>query len=375
MVERALRAWADHFDGPPTVVSSAPGRVNLIGEHTDYNEGLVFPAAIDRRVVVLARLASEDEICSAQIRDAKDHRGPGWRRYAFACRAALEDQGLPAPAIQAMVSSNVPSGSGLSSSAALELAFLGAWNHLSSFGLTSMQLAEAAWRAENVYVRVRCGRMDQMASALGVEGCAVLMDMRSLTCQSVPLPEHVQIAILDTRQSRALAAGNYNERVQECERAVAFLNKAKPIRSLRDATMADLNEAARLGLDSTAYRRAQHVITENHRVTTFRDALIEGDLDALGDIADASHASLKEDYEVSSPRLDAMVRSAKAAPGCISVRMTGAGFGGCCVALVDVGRFEDFKGATRSSYEMYGYPTPNIFGATASAGATATSYG
>ncbi len=374
MIERALKAWADHFDDPPTVVSTAPGRVNLIGEHTDYNEGLVFPAAIDRRVVVLARPSAEDDIRSAQIRDAKDHRGPGWRRYALACRAALEENGLSAPRIQAMVASSVPSGSGLSSSAALEVAFVGAWNAMGSLGLTPLEIAETAWRAENAHVGVRCGRMDQMASALGVDGCAILIDMRTRDWQAVRLPENLQLAILDTRQSRALAAGKYNERVHECERAVSFLSKQRPVQSLRDVTLGDLDEARGAGLDDTAFRRARHVITENLRVAEFRDALLAGDLAALGSICDASHMSLKEDYEVSSPSLDAMARSARAAPGCIAARMTGAGLGGCCVALIEAGSFEDFRRATRASYEMYGFATPSIFATRASAGAVASFY-
>jgi len=371
MVEKALRAWADHFEGPPTVVSSAPGRVNLIGEHTDYNEGFVFPAAIDRRVVVLARLAEIDDIRSAQIRDAKDHRGPGWRRYAYAVRSALEDRGSSAPPIQAMVSSNVPSGSGLSSSAALEVAFAGAWNRLGSLGLTKEDIAELAWRAENVHVGVRCGRMDQMASVFGKVGCALLIDMRSLDLQTVPVPENLQFAILDTRQSRSLATSIYNERVQECERAVAFMSKARPVKSLREAALSDLDIAKSHGLDDDAFRRARHVITENQRVLKFKDALIASDFATLGEICDESHQSLKEDYEVSSNRLDAMVRAARSAPGCIAARMTGAGLGGCCIALVAAESFEEFKRATRASYAMYGFPTPNIFSAEASSGAAA----
>jgi galactokinase len=374
MIEKALRTWADHFDGPPTVVSVAPGRVNLIGEHTDYNDGLVFPAAIERHVVVLARSSQEDDIRSAQIRDARDHRGPGWRRYAYAVRCALEDRGLHATPIEALVSSTVPSGSGLSSSAALEVAFAGAWNRLGSLGLSDMDIAGVAWQAENAHVGVRCGRMDQMASVFGKEGCAILMDMRSLECDAIRLPTNLQLAILDTRQSRALAGGIYNQRVQECQRAVAFLSKQHPTGSLRDAAIERLEEARQTGLDDSAFRRARHVLTENQRVIEFRDALRSSDFAALGDICDASHQSLREDFEVSSPRLDAMARAARNAPGCLAARMTGAGLGGCCVALVSTGSFEEFRSATRASYEMYGFPTPSIFATRASAGAYAEAY-
>jgi len=375
MAETALRAWAEHFDGPPTVISTAPGRVNLIGEHVDYNDGLVLPAAIDRRVVVLARESETDDVRSAQIRESKDHRGPGWRRYAYACRAALEDRGLSAAPIQAMVSSSVPSGSGLSSSAALEVAFIGAWNHLGSHGMTPAEVAETAWQAENEYVGVHCGKMDQMASALGVENSGILIDMQSLRWDVVPLPPGVHLAILDTRQSRALAASKYNERVAECRGAVTFLSRNRPLHSLRDATLEDLAWARAAGMEETMLRRARHVVTEIERVRAFQKALAAGDLAALGEVCDASHRSLKDDYEVSSPRLDAMARSARSAPGCIATRMTGAGLGGCCVALIAAGSFEAFQKATRASYGMYGHPTPNIFAVKAAAGASAAAYG
>ena len=371
MLQQAFELWATRFDEPPTVVATAPGRVNLIGEHTDYNDGYVFPAAINLTVSVLVGEAAEDEFVSVQVPDSVDHRGPGWRRYALACRSALEAQGHAVPAIRAVVDSSVPGGSGLSSSAALEMALLTAWNHIGGLNLAPEALAEVAWLAENEYVGVKVGRMDQMASALGVAGCALFMDMRSLEVEVCPFPETVDLAILDTRKPRSLAAGKYNERVAECARAVAAINAFTPVKSLRDATIEDIQVAVQSGLDDVAARRAKHVVTENARVLEFKTALASSDLRKLGDLCARSHESLRDDYEVTVAELDAMVRAARSAPGCIGARMTGAGFGGCCVALIEAGSFEEFRKAALASYGMYGFATPNLFKVEASDGARA----
>ena len=206
MLSQALDLWAVRFDGPPTVVASAPGRVNLIGEHTDYNEGFAMPAAIDLQVLIVAREAENDEFVSVQVPDAVDHRGPGWRRYASACRRALEERGHVVPGMHAAIDSTVPGGSGLSSSAALEVALLSAWNHIGDLRLSSAELAELAWIAENEHVGVKVGRMDQMASAMGKNGCALLMDLRSFDVSPQRLPGDVELAILDTRRP-AVARG------------------------------------------------------------------------------------------------------------------------------------------------------------------------
>ncbi|MEO7453267.1 MAG: galactokinase [Fimbriimonadales bacterium] len=370
MLQNALERWAARFDGPPTVVSQAPGRVNLIGEHTDYNEGLVLPAAIDLNVVLLGREADEDDFVSVQVPDSIDYRGPGWRRYAQACRAALEARGLKPPPIQAVVDSNLPGGSGLSSSAALELAFLACWNQVGGLGLSSFDLAEVAWQAETEFVGVKVGRMDQMASSMGVEGSALFIDMRTLESRPCRLPDGVEIVILDTRKPRALAASKYNERVEECARAAAAIG----VPSLRDASLEALEGARLAGLDDVGYRRARHVVTENGRVIALLDALDANNRRQIGRLLAESHESLRGDYEVTVPELDDMVRSARMAPGCIGARMTGAGFGGCCVALIETGSFQDFKAATTGSYDMYGYVKPDIFAVTASAGASCQWY-
>ena len=370
MLQQALDTWATHFDGSPTVISRAPGRVNLIGEHTDYNEGYVFPAALDLAVTILARRADEDRLYSVQVPDSVDHRGPGWRRYVDGCRRALAERGIDASPIEAVVTSSVPGGSGLSSSAALQVAVLTALNHLDDIGLSASEVAELAWRSENEFIGVKVGRMDQIASAMGVADHALFVDMRSLDVEPVPIPSGVEIAILDTRKTRSLAAGKYNERVAECARAAQWLG----VKSLRDANLPDLDAAKLAGLDTVAYRRAKHVLSENQRTVSFRNAFETRDLQALGTICQESHLSLRDDYEVTVPELDSMVRSATRAPGCIAARMTGAGFGGCCVALIEQGSFAVFKQATVASYGMYGFPAPHVFAVKASEGATARPY-
>jgi len=349
------------------VIASAPGRVNLIGEHTDYNEGFVLPAAISWRTTVALRLAegrfsrviSADKTHPASFH--VDEMGPsGWGRYAHAVgRAISAHYSTPVLGVEAYIVSTVPRASGLSSSAALEVALAAAWLKALGLSASARDIAEIAWEAENRYVGVPCGRLDQYASALGQRGHALLMDMRDLSIQPVPLPEGVGIAVLDTRTKRAVAKSAYAERVAECQRALELLRGAGiQAHSLRDVS-AEQVEWLR-NRDEVAYRRARHVVRENERVIAAVEAMRSNDLDALRSLFEASHASLRDDYEVSCPELDAMVVAAESAPGCFGVRMTGAGFGGCCVALVDELRTEEFLTATRAAYTAYGFEEPEL---------------
>lgn len=378
-LESARQFWSEKFPGEPQVFSSAPGRVNLIGEHTDYNEGFVFPAAISRRTFGLFRLG-EDEVRlisqrlgpNAPFHPESPPRSKGWGRYACAVCSALKDAvgSTPAP-IEGVVLSDLPGGGGLSSSAALELCLASAWNELAGYQLPKEDLAEIAWVAETRYVGVQCGRMDQMASALGRRGHAVFMDMRSLDWEAVAIPDGLCIGILDTCKPRSLAASAYNLRVQECARAVEFFaERGADVRSLRDVT-SEMLEQAKGDLDSVAYRRAKHVLSENERTVAFRSALESGSLREVGRLCRESHESLKSDYEVSCAELDAMARSAWNAPGCVGARMTGAGFGGCCVALVEEDRWPEFERAVKASYGMYGFREPSIYPVAADDGAFA----
>jgi galactokinase len=368
-VGRLLENWRRRFPGAPTVIGSAPGRVNLIGEHTDYNLGYVLPAAIAERTYVLARRSSRSESfvistdkrtpATFRLRDEK--KSLGWPAYVKAVGYALcELIGSEPPEIEALIASTLPRGAGLSSSAALEVSLAATWARLAGAELSPREVAEIAWRAEHDFVGVPCGKMDQYASALGQDGCALLIDTATMETRPIPLPDDLTIAVLDTRVRRTLASGEYARRVEECARAVRLLQEAgRQVQSLRDATSADLGLLERTG-DEVAFRRARHVVLENLRVLAFVDALEGRDTCALGRLMAESHASLRDDYEVSSPELDAMVRAASCAPGCVGVRMTGAGFGGCCVALVEAGRMDEFLPATLQTYRAYGFPEPSV---------------
>ncbi len=376
-----LRAlWALHFDGVPECEASAPGRVNLIGEHTDYTEGFVLPAAISLRThALLRRTAGPVRLVSAQAGEGKPfevgsrQQAEGWARYAAACARALEDKvGEKPPAVEGVVQSELPVSSGLGSSAALELCLLAGWSLLGGYDLSALDLARIGWEAETRYVGVSCGMMDQLAAALGRRGHAVFLDTRSLEATFCPIPNDLTIAVLDTRKRRALGASAYNQRVAECRRALEAIRRLFPqVAALRDATEETLSSAAEAGLDDVACRRARHVIRENERTLAFRDALAANERAALGALCRASHESLRDDYDVSCPELDAMARAAWNAPGCVSARLTGAGFGGCCVALVNAAQYQEFERSVRSSYDMHGFPAAAYYRTEADDGARA----
>ncbi|HET6645160.1 MAG TPA: galactokinase [Fimbriimonadales bacterium] len=365
--------WRLHVGGKQEALSFAPGRVNLIGDHTDYNQGLVLPAAIDRGTSGAFRIArgSKSRLFSAQANAARPFGGDesrldGWGKFGLACCKALRDHvGTYPPAIEGVVWSTIPKGSGLSSSAALELCLLSAWNTLGRYGLGNDQLAQIAWRAETMYVGVQCGIMDQMASALGKEDKALFIDTALLEATPVPIPSQLAIVVLDTDKRRSLANSEYNTRVAECRSAAAFLG----VSSLRKASTAQLEEARERGMPDSEFRRARHVFTENARVLKFREALEEDDRKAMGRLCAESQASLRDDFEVSCAEIDGMVESATSSPGCVGARMTGAGFGGCCVALVALHELQAFKLAVAEAYRERTSKTAKIYHVTASDGA------
>lgn len=315
----------------------APGRINLIGEHTDYNEGFVFPAAIDRGLYVAARRTDgPSRLHSVQMGPASEFDArsvePGqlqdWSQYAAGMAWVLRDRGS-IPNVEAIVHSEVPIGSGVSSSAALELAFGVLYNQLAGLNIENKELAILGQKDENHFVGVNSGIMDQMACAMGREGMAMFLDTRSLEIQYAPIPTELAIVLLDTKTPRALTSSAYNERRSQCEEAARALGVA----ALRDAAERDLERLAGK-VPEVVYRRARHVITENERCQAFFKALHANDIPTMGELMNASHVSLRDDYEVSSPELNLMAEAAWNAPGCVGARMTGAGFGGACVALV-----------------------------------------
>ena len=365
-------------------VVRAPGRVNLIGEHTDYNDGLVLPAAIDRelriaflptasRIVRLTSLSGGDtgEIDLDNLGSARGHGIDYVAGTAWAMAAA----GAPTRGLVGVIGSTLSPGAGLSSSAALELAAAWALSGGEPPPLERMRLARTAQRGENEYVGVQCGLMDQFAATFGVAGAALRLDCRSLDWSAIELPPNLALVVCHSGAPRTLAGSAYNDRRAECARAVAAIAELagpdREIRSLRDVD-ADLLAAvlpALAAADPMAARRAEHVVTENDRVDATCQALVAGDEAALGELFAASHASLRDRFEVSSVPLDTLVEIALATPGVVAARLTGAGFGGCTINLVRPEAVPELRGAVDRDYERRTRLHPRVFVVAAADGA------
>jgi galactokinase len=325
--------------------------VNLIGEHTDYNDGFVLPAAIDRDLCVAMRprsdpvveVVSEGREAVSIVVDRFDERAAGWGAYLQGVAWALREAGLPLMGWEGAIASDLPVGAGLSSSAAIELASALAFRLSSGFDWEPLEMARRCRRAENEWVGLASGLMDQLASALGRAGHALLIDCRSVDVSWVPIPEGVDVVVLDTGTRRELESSAYNDRRRECDRAAGALG----VGSLRDATAARVEAA---GLPEPLGRRARHVVTENARTLAAAEAMRAGDPVALGSLMVASHRSLREDFEVSGEALDAIVDSALEVEGCLGARMTGGGFAGCAIALVERPALRELERAVPISY-------------------------
>jgi galactokinase len=347
----------------------APGRVNLIGDHTDYNEGFVLPLAVDLECVVGSRptatgmvrvrsLDLDDEHADVEVRaDGSDDPAavvPDWGRYAAGVVRALAERGRPATGIDAVVASALPIGAGLASSAALEVGVALALCDAAHFELPPEELALACQRAEQIATGVPCGIMDQLTSIVGRRDHALLIDCRSLEVESVPFPPELTVIVMHCGLSRALADSAYAERRRECEEIANRLG----LRSLRDATPEQVADAP----------RARHVVSENARVLDATRALADGDAERLGRLLSESHRSLRDDYEVSTPELDALVAALEAA-GAFGARLTGAGFGGCVVALAGRAEADPVAEAAASRYREQIGLEPTAFICSAEAGA------
>lgn len=351
---KVIMAFRARFLREPELVIRAPGRINLIGEHTDYNDGFVLPVAVDRAAWLAAglRQAPEaviraldmggDEIIFPVNRTAAS--AGGWGDYPRAIVWAFLERGLQPAGLEAVLASDVPVGAGMSSSAAVEMAFAYAWNVFSVFDLPKAELALLGQRAENAYVGVNCGIMDQMISACGQAGHAMLLDTRTLEHSYIPLPEDIAIVVADSRVRRSLAGSEYNVRRAQCEQAVRVLQEVglEQVLALRDVTLEQLLHHAG-ALPPVVLQRARHVITENARVHATVAALQRGDLETVGVLMKEGHLSLRDDYEVSAPELDLLVETAWAVPGCYGARLTGAGFGGCTIALAQAQAVEELS--------------------------------
>ncbi len=357
MIEETFRKI---YGAVPEAVVRAPGRVNLIGEHTDYNDGFVLPVAIDRYVHMAGRRRADRRVRlhSADFKDAVevslDDNAPDaahrWSNYFRGVAKFLESDGKRLTGADVVFGGNVPREAGLSSSAAVEVASATFWNKLLGLKLDPVYVVKLARRAENQFVGVPCGIMDQFISALGRADHALFLDCRDLTTRHVPLKAEVKIVVCNSGVKRALAQSEYEVRLKQCQQAVAQLTTAGlAIKSLRDVEPAEL-EVASGKLSELLLRRARHVVTENQRVLEAVKALDHGDLERFGELMNDSHESLRDDYEVSSKELDTLVELALRQPGVLGARMTGAGFGGCTVNLVRAEAAEGFAAAVKEGY-------------------------
>jgi galactokinase len=363
--------FRERFGGAPRVFS-APGRVNLIGEHTDYNEGFVLPMAISERTWVAAAARADRVVRVHSLEQGEEHtfsldapwqRRGAWLDYVEGVARALLLSGVAVGGADLLLTSDVPLGAGLSSSAALELAVGLAFTALSGTAVEPAALARAGQVAENDYVGVRSGAMDQLASALGRAGHALFIDCRSLAVTPVALPEApVELLIVDTGVKHSHAANGYNQRRDECQRALELLALAGRTRkSLRDIAVDELDELGSL-LPEPIFQRTRHVVTENERTRAAAGALTRGDLIAFGGLMSASHASLRDDYEVSAPELDHIVLEATRHAGVLGARLTGGGFGGSAIVLVSRVELAQVEEALAAGYrERFGHvPTFRI---------------
>ena len=374
---RAVDGFTEKFSAAATHVAFAPGRVNLIGEHTDYNDGFVLPMAIDRWTAIALRPRTDERVVlhsldvgksgEFSLRELSPGKVEGWLSYAHGVAGALAETGVTLRGWEGVVASDVPMGAGLSSSAAFELAVARVFSALGGFAWDGAKMARVCQRAENRWAGVNCGIMDQLASACGVAGHALLMDCRSLEIRPAPLDARVKIVVLDTAKKRGLVDSAYNERRSQCAAAA----KACGAEFLRDVTAANL-EKHRATMDALSYRRAHHVISENARTEDAFAAMGRGDLVALGALMNQSHESLRYDFEVSCSELDVMVECARKEPGCLGVRMTGAGFGGCAVALVETDAVQTFTANVTRAYQTQTGLVPAAHVCRAIAGADVT---
>ncbi|MDQ0732934.1 galactokinase [Arthrobacter sp. B1I2] len=369
--------FEQEFGSTPDGVWQAPGRVNLIGEHTDYNEGFVLPFAIDRtaRVAVAvrpdstARLLStygDQGVVSTALKSLQPGTAKGWTKYPLGVMWALRERGISVPGLDLLLDSNVPLGAGLSSSHAIECAVVTALNDLTDAGLGAEDMVLATQRAENDFVGAPTGIMDQSASLRGSKGHAVFLDCRDQKASLVPFetdPAGLVLLVIDTKVSHSHADGGYASRRASCELGAEVLG----VKALRDVEVADLEEASGL-LDEVTFRRVRHVVTENDRVLQTVELLRGPGPSAIGPLLDASHASMRDDFEISCPELDLAVDTARAR-GAIGARMTGGGFGGAAIALTPVDAEQKVRDAVAKAFAGAGFAAPDIFTVSPAAGA------
>jgi galactokinase len=336
------QAFTEHFGTKPTHVSRAPGRINVIGEHTDYNDGFVLPAAIDRAIYIAGKVRSDNKVgvqsldyhgaTTFPLSQLRDESLPEWTRYLRGALWVLQEEGHKLRGMDLTIAGNVPGGAGFSSSAAVEVAMFEVASALLGIHLTQKQKALLGVQVEHKFIGIRTGVMDQMISALGLADHALLIDCRSLATTAVPIPTGVTLVALDTGKRRQLVESEYGKRREQCEEATRLLG----VKALRDVTPEQLAAKADK-LPEVIAQRASHVVNENARTLAAVDALRRGDLVKVGRLINESHTSLRDLYEVSIHELDVMAELAQRTEGCYGARMMGGGFGGAVIALVQDG--------------------------------------
>lgn len=361
LLDETRKIYSDLFGERPEISAWGPGRVNLIGEHTDYNEGYVLPLAVDRGIFLAGKARQDGRVVlhSADYQDRaefssgdlqKDPDHP-WADYFKGVLEQFLKRNVPFKGCQAVLKGNLPQGAGLSSSASLEVASAVFLEKATGSVLQDLELVKAAQAAENQFVGVQCGIMDQFASYFGKEAHALLIDCRSLDHQWVAVPPSLKVVVCNTGVKRRLASSAYNKRRQECEEGVKILSTVLPgIRSLRDVSTSDLIKHKNL-LPADIQKRCRHVVFENQRVLDTVKALAEGNFEKLRGLLLESHDSLRDDYEVSCAELDLLVEAARKNKKVAGGRMTGAGFGGCTVNLVPKDEVENFRSEAAKTYE------------------------
>ena len=377
--QAATKCFERHFNAAPMHLAQAPGRVNLIGEHTDYNDGFVFPVAINFHTCVAASPRTDRTISVVALDENSVHvefdidataefdtEAP-WSNYVRGVVVELLAAGYTLVGANLAISGNVPLGAGLSSSAALEISLIAALTHLSNEKISAIEAARIGQAAENNFVGCQCGIMDQMISAAGKAGHALLLDCRDLSTTSTPLPDTLSILVINSNLKRALVDGEYNTRRQQCEEAAAHFN----LSALRDLELDQLTSQQQ-ALDATVFRRARHVVTENQRTTDMRTALTDCNLPVIGKLMAESHASMRDDFEITTPEIDGLVEIVQQVIGDQGgVRMTGGGFGGCVVALVTKTLVNDVLDAVRTNYPKLAGKQADAFVCEATEGAFA----
>ncbi len=380
-----VESFTAAFHAQPDFLVCSPGRVDLIGAHTDYNEGWVLPAAITRSVwlavkalpspLVMLRALDFNEETAFRLTDLdskktlSDQPLPRWATYAAGVAWSLQEAGLATPGSQIAILSDIPIGAGLSSSAAVEVAYATAWAHVTGWEVDKMELAQLCQRAENVYVGVNCGLMDQFSCLFGKADHALLFDCRTHNWEALPLDEKAALVVADTGTRRSLTDSQYNERRAECEQAARVLRSYLPqVRTLRDVSIEQF-EAHQEVVPQPSRNRARHVITENQRVLAAASALRQGDTAALGHLMDESHISARDLFEASGPELEAMWEAAQGHPARLGGRFIGAGWAGCMIFLVEADGSDDFITYTAQRYTEKTGCTPSLYRMRAADGA------